>query len=192
MTVFTLHILKVLVHSLPKLEEQLSCTCSQTGCKREAATLPAKFVILWEVPEQLWFTPTHSYSQTAQSRRGAVLAILGGIVRAAASPADGQQGSRRLWNGQKKSLRVHIPILHALNYPSCLLQQKLADLDRALLLQHPQPNVPLTPSCITEACMGTKQCLPHKEALTVLSARCFNAKNAGMAEHVSVFQMSQI
>lgn len=191
MTVFTLHILKVLVHSLPKLEERLSYTCSQTGCKREAATLPAKFVILWEVPEQLWFTPTHSYLQTAQSRRGAVLAILWGIVRAAASPADGQQGSRRLWNGQKKVTKgPHSHTAHS-ELPFMLAPAEVGWL-RALLLQHPQPNVPLTPPCITEACMGTKQCLPHKEALTVLSARCFNAKNACMAEHVSVFQMSQI
>lgn len=90
----------------------------------------------------------------------------------------------------RKPLNVHIPILHALNFPSCWLQLKLAGLGRMLLLQHPQPNIPLTPQGITKAHTGMKQCLPHslphKMALTVLSARCFNARIACMAEHVSI------
>lgn len=137
----------------------------------------------------VWSTPAPSYQQIAESGKGAVLAILGGI-------ADMQHlqmmGSKDL-EGQemaKKPLHACIPTLHALNFPLCWLQQKLPGQTRRCCFHMHSPSY-LSPECTTEAHVGMKQCWPHKEALTVLSVGCLSAKNTCVTEHVSVFQMPQ-
>lgn len=70
--------------------------------RREGATLSAKCIILWEVAAQLCLVHTHSLPLAdCPVKTWSCLGHPGRHLRAAASPADGQQRSGRLGNGQK-------------------------------------------------------------------------------------------
>lgn len=124
----TWRILEVSVPVLPRLEEWLSHTYSfscwlNTDCKREGPTLSAKFAVPWEVLELPYLLHTLSqYQGIAQSRHGAVSAILGGGLELHHLQLLGSKDLKG-WQMVKKQLNVHIPILHILSFP---------ELDRAL------------------------------------------------------------
>lgn len=184
----TWRILEVSVPVLPRLEEWLSHTYSfscwlNTDCKREGPTLSAKFAVPWEVLELPYLLHTLSplpgdCPVTARS----CLGHTGRWLRAAPSPAVGQQGSERLANGQETAKR---PYSHTAHTQFPWARQGTV---HSTLFQHPQPNhrVPLR-----HVWAWNNTCLTRRPKLCFLQD-VFNAKNACMAEHVSVFQMSQI
>lgn len=121
-----------------------------------------QFAILWQVPAR--FCLAHTCS----------LLLAGCSVWQWSCPS--LTGSRDL-EGQemaKKPLNVHIPTLHALNFPSCWLQQKLAGWD----VIHAQPT-----STAHAPLKQTWNTAGPKLPLAELSVGCLSAKNTCVAEH---------